>query len=243
MNKIRKTYAILSAPAISGETIIAPIVSGTSISASTIFISEANLNILNIKPQIITSSSNGDIWHNPIQNTLNFKLGETTQSLVSCIFTQTASTTVTNSLTDATLIGTGKGSSTLSAGFLTSGKEVKIAIKGYHTKGTGNIIFKFKIGSTTIISTGSINSGSATLNVGFQAEADIVCRTIGTNGTVIAHGWWQNLGTGALFPMITTATTTINTTIPQDINATVTYVTSNAKNSMTSTNVSIQLLN
>ena len=68
-------------------------------------------------------------------------------------------------------------------------------------------------------------------------------RSLGITGSVIGHGYWQELGAGPNnFQMINTAAVTIDTTNDQTIDVTVQWGTASASNTITSTNVVVELL-
>jgi hypothetical protein len=74
------------------------------------------------------------------------------------VFSGTADKTVANTTTETSLIPTGVGSVTLPANAFSAGKILKIYLCGrYSTKGTpaGNITVILKLGSTTIVTTGT----------------------------------------------------------------------------------------
>lgn len=140
-------------------------------------------------------------------------------------FVQTSdSTTTANSLT--TLLGTGQGTLTLPANFLTVGRTITLRVFGYTSTQDGAGYTKTltaTLGGTTI-ATGTTGAAfQAATNTGWQAELIITCRTTGASGSVHAQGCiWQQIVSAAqnVTRAVATATTTINTTNSQVINLT-----------------------
>ena len=158
------------------------------------------------------------------------------------IFTQTANKNISSSTTETTLFGTGVGTLTLPADFFTAGKDIRIIIRGFLSRLSGNITVRFKLGTTTIISTATVSSGIASSD-GFEIIVDCTCRTTGVTGTVIAQGKFNNLSSGTILEMVSIATTTIDTTVSQAIDTTLQFSINNAGNTITSTNTTIEVLN
>ena len=166
------------------------------------------------------------------------------EAISGTIFTQTASTTVVNTVTETSLIGTGVGTLTLPANFLVLGKTIRITSKGFHSStGSTPIRIRVKLGSTTVLDTGSHSSHNDT-NALYEIEAIITCRTTGASGTVFSQGVYEEVGsTLDRVPMSNTTTTTINTTTSQVITITVEWGTADSGNTITSTNTIVEILN
>ena len=134
------------------------------------------------------------------------------------MFTQTAdSTTTANTLT--TLFGTGVGTLTLPANFLTAGRAIRIKMGGYISVVDGSDSTKtltLSLGGTTVATGTSIATLASLLNQDWRAEATITCRTTGAPGTVQASGRWETqVATSNMLggvDAISTAATSITTT-------------------------------
>ena len=166
------------------------------------------------------------------------------------VFTSTASATVANTTTETTLIGSGVGSLTLATNRLAAGKTLRIRARGYwgtDAAVAGTMRWRVKLGSTTVLDTGAITPAIAITNLFWQLDAEIVCRTTGGSGTVFAQGYTdrQEVAEAALLAvtMVNTATTTINTTVTQAIDVTFEWGTADAENTITCSNVTIEILN
>jgi hypothetical protein len=152
------------------------------------------------------------------------------------IFTQTNTVTVANIESETALTGTGQGSLTLPANFLAAGRSIKFDMRGFFsTSGNPTIRIQVKLGSTTVLDTGTVNTSNET-NAGWKLDGLLSCRTVGTSGTVIAQGSWSHYGstTGGQ-NMVNTATTTIDTTVTQAISITVIWGTASSLNTISAT--------
>ncbi len=181
-----------------------------------------------------TTPGDGNIWNDSTRKCLQTFESGIKQSLVGAIFTQTADTTVANTTTETSIIGTGIGTISLPGSFFTAGKTINFHVHGYHSS-TGNptLTVRVKLGSTTVCS-GIVTSGNGSTQ-GFNIDGLITCRTTGTTGTVSAGGEFSELhSSGQTTGLIQTGTTTINTTSSQVLSITVQWGTASAGNTITS---------
>ena len=177
-----------------------------------------------------------------------FDSGGATGIVPLVLFTQTATVTVNTSVTETTLIGAGTGSVTLPANFLVAGKTIRIrawGISGTDASSAGNITLKFKFGSTVIASTGAVAQSTGNTNVRVYAECDIACRTIGASGTVFAQGNARIVAasTGGDKSMTNTGTITVDTMASQAVDFTVEFSVSDAENTISITDLTVEALN
>lgn len=163
------------------------------------------------------------------------------------LFVATASGTVASSTSETTIIGSGVGSLTLPANFLTVGKALRVRVLGVWgtTIIAPTINIKFKLGSTVIVATGAVTAPTSLSNQWFEVIVELTCRTTGASGTVIAQGAFLNAEASATFvafayPMSETSTNTVDTTGTLAVDVTATWGTSNAANTITGTNAVIQ---
>lgn len=166
------------------------------------------------------------------------------------LFTQTADKTVTNTLTETSIVGTGIGNLTLPANYLVIGKTIEIFMSGiYSTVAvTGDTVtVKVKYGSTVLATkatTGLVAGASALY---WWARMLITCRTTGATGTVMASGdvTYQVASAATITNELNNAaaTTTIDTTASSLIDITVTHSAANASNTVTSIVGSFKALN
>lgn len=118
---------------------------------------------------------------------------------------------------------TGIGSKNLPADFFgTQGKALRFRINGYYSTDAvpGNATIAFKLGSTTIATTGSFAMDASITNGAFWMEGILTCRTTGASGTVSMTSAWvhsQNSATNTLHlePLIVTSPVTVDLTASQ----------------------------
>lgn len=161
-------------------------------------------------------------------------------------FSQTASVTVANTVTKTTLVGAGIGSKIIAANTPQIGKTYQVIIMGVHSAtGAPNITIDAALGSTAIGSTGAVATGSST-NAYFEIRLFFTYRTLGASGTLFAQGFYYEVGGGATlnsYPMTNTSTITIDTTVDQALDVSVTWGTASASNTITATNFILRTLN
>lgn len=182
----------------------------------------------------------GVMWNDSTRQALQVFVSGFTQSLNTTMFVQTADKNINTSVVETTLFGTGIGTLTLPADALTISKTLRLTMRGFFSRTSGNITIRFKLGGTTIVATATASSGAGA-NDGFEIVVDLTTRTIGAGGSVIAQGRFTNLNTGGILEMVSVATTAINTTIAQIIDLTLQFSISNAGNTITSTNTTIEV--
>jgi hypothetical protein len=101
-----------------------------------------------------------------------------------------SNTTVANTTIQATLApSSGVGSLTIAANTLSPGKWFRLTAKGVYSTAAspGALTFALKAGVTTI-ATASLTLTGGLSDAAWLAEADIICRTSGASGTVVATG-------------------------------------------------------
>lgn len=194
-----------------------------------------------------TTPNSGDLWHDSTRQCFQVYCGAMTLGLQKVGFAETANANINTSTTETTLIGTGTGTATLAANFLTVAKTIKVRMWGFYgTKASpvGALTIRFKYGSTTLVTLSPTLTVSLT-NQPFNLEFELTCRTTGATGTVFAQGegrFYSAAGTVGNISGVTTATTTIDTTASSKIDITAQWATSNASNTITSTNYSMEVL-
>jgi len=162
------------------------------------------------------------------------------------IFVQTSSVTVTNTTTETTVIGTGIGQTTVASGFIYLATTMRFLVLGHMSTAAavpGTFRVRIKIGSVTIADTGAQTLPANVTNGQLFLVAFCTCRTNGASGTVFSQGRITipaSVLTDANWPMVNTATSTIDTTASQTFDITVEYGTANASNTVTITNLHIR---
>jgi hypothetical protein len=165
------------------------------------------------------------------------------QSTVSSgvLYTATATVNNQNTLTETSLIGSGVGSLTLPANTLQPGKSIRLQLSGViTTAGTPpTSLFKIKLGSTVVCTTGTFTLPATMSNRLFTIQALITCRTSGVTGTVLGEAQLQYStaanGSPTVNEMANTGTITLDTTSALTVDVTHTWG-SGASNSYTISN-------
>lgn len=158
------------------------------------------------------------------------------------IFAQTASAAaVASSTAETTILSTGNGTKTLPANFFRIGRTIRVKVWGViGNTGTPNITIKVKLGSTVILTSGTVASISVAANSGFELTADIICRTVGGSGTVMAQGAFYYGPNRLQLPA--TATVTVDTTASQALDVTAQWGTNDPANTITGHMCSVEIV-
>lgn len=159
-------------------------------------------------------------------------------------FIATASATVANTGSETSIIGTGSGSLTLAAAYLTAGKTIRVTAFGFISNtGTPTLNIKFKLGSTIICATGAVTTTSGLTTALLSVDLLLTCRTTGATGTVIASGV---MGIGAvnagLYP-VSGAVVTVDTTGTLAVGLTATWGAADPANTLSVVNVVVEKVN
>lgn len=162
--------------------------------------------------------------------------------IVTNAFTQLSTVTVSNTVSELTLIGSGMGSLTFPANFFTVGKTLRIIGSGFHSSVSNpNITIKVKLNSTTILDTGTTAS-HADVNSEFTITGDICFRTVGQSGTVFSQGIYIEVGPNVQTgDMVNLTPISIDTTVAQTLNITAQWGTAALNNSINLTNLIVDV--
>ena len=185
------------------------------------------------------SSINAGVTISTNNKTTNFQQA-VDNYIVGSVFVQTASATVANTVTETSSIGTGTGSVILPANFFTIGKTITFQMYGtIATILTPTLRIKAKLGTVVVIDTTAATLSTITGTNSYSTEGMITCRTIGATGTVFGQGlalYYTGITGLAGFSSPNTVTSTIDTTVAQTLDVTITWGTASASNTITSTN-------
>lgn len=141
------------------------------------------------------------------------------------LYAQTVnSADVTNTTTETSIVGMGAGSLTIPANGFVGGDSFHAKIGGEISAQNGDTItINVNSGATTLATTGSI-SLSATTTLGWELELDFIIKSIGVTGSVGTNGnFAYNRNTGGLEGYIFNNTTTLDTTVSNTLDITVTW--------------------
>ena len=192
-------------------------------------------------------TSNGDVWYDSTQEALQAFVNGVEQTVSTALFTATASATVANTVTETSILGTGVGTKTLPTNFWIAGKTIRVVVKGHiASTGTPTLRIQCKLDAVSIVDTGAQTLVAITGTRGFEFECLITCRTTGAGGTVFGQGDFQYnsaVTTGNIIDAPDTATVAVDTTGSDTLDVTATWGTASASNTITGTNVTIEVLN
>lgn len=178
-------------------------------------------------------------------------VGGTPSTLQRSLFTGTADATSTNTTSDASVIPTGVGTTTIKSGDLIVGRVIKIYVGGVYstpaiTGGTATV--KVKIGSTTVASVATTALLTNASGLRFEGYTYLTVRSIGASGSVVASGnisyavgvagqvAADSLDNGG-------AATTVDTTADRLLDVTVAWDTASASKIVKVTTATFEILN
>lgn len=184
----------------------------------------------------------------PLIESLLARAGGPQIKTVGVIYRAIADKTVTNTVAETSIIGSGlPGQSlTLPANFFNLGTSLRWRLMGYIADtGTPTIQIKVKLGSTIIYDTTAQTLPSLGANQLFFMEGRATCRSIGASGTIFTTSEvYCNTGAsslGNLDTVVPTAAVTVDTTTSKLFDITATWGTASASNTLTINNFSLDL--
>jgi hypothetical protein len=164
------------------------------------------------------------------------------------IFSQTSTTTVGNTTTETSILGTGAGNKTLPASFWEVGKSIKINMQGVYGSQAvpGTLTFRVKLGAVTLapVATATITPPVSQTNSHWNFDDVLLtCRAIGASGSITMGGAvkFVDRATGAVkyVDLQQSGSTTIDTTASNLIDVTVQWSAANVADTITSRNAII----
>lgn len=223
---------------------------GASTSRANIWLSKQTFSGVN-NSSISSSLVEGDLWNDSVQKSLVEFLNGMQQSISTCIFTQTADKTVSNSVAETSIIGSGVGNLTLPSNFFVQGKSIRVRIGGTYSTAiatTPSVLVKVKLGSTVLSSVTTTGLLAGASNLEFDGEALITCRTTGVSGTYVIHGDIEYAtglaGTISVDPLNNAGSTgNIDTTISNLLDVTITWDSATPTRSVKSTITTVEIIN
>ncbi len=158
------------------------------------------------------------------------------------VFSQVVDVTVADTTDETSILGAGRGSKTLDAEVLDVGSVIVIVLQGHVSDtGTPTLDLKVALGGTEVCSTGAVTLAPTITEEGFTLRAEIVCRTTGAGGTVVAGGTFE-YGAGNQHKLIKTAVTAVATDGALAVDVTADWGTDDASNTITSQIATISLI-
>jgi hypothetical protein len=110
-------------------------------------------------------------------------------------FIQTANGNVSGTTNEVTLLSAGTGSLVIPAAKFTVGKAFRVSAYGVLSTDTSNpttTTYRLKFGNTTIAATAGIFQGATITNRVWEISSIITIRSIGTGGTIMTTGMYQD---------------------------------------------------
>lgn len=201
--------------------------------------------------QVAVANETSVFWCDSSQVAFAENIGGLNKMLVGCVFTQTADKTVTNTVTETSIIGSGVGTMTIPANYFQIGKTLRLRVGGIYSTpiaSTPSVLIKVKLSATTIATVTTTGLLSGASNLEFDGEVAITCRSTGASGTVMVHGDIEYAtgvgGTISVDPLNNVgATTVIDTTASKLLDVTVTWDTNTTTRIIKSTIALLESLN
>lgn len=139
------------------------------------------------------------------------------------LFAQTSdSSTITNTTTETSIVGSGQGSLSVPANAFKVGDSYHAKIGGDISAQNGDeLTIRIKSGSTVLATTGLITLSPTTAH-GWECELDFVVTAIGVSGNIKTNGNFEyNRDTGTLEGFVFNDTETLDTTAANALDITV----------------------
>jgi hypothetical protein len=154
-------------------------------------------------------------------------------------YVATANKAVANTGAETSIIGTGSGSLTLAANYLSAGRTLRVKAAGFISEtGTPTLNIKFKLGATVICETGAVTLPASLSNSMLSVDVLLTSRTPGASGAVIAQGYV--FAGSTIIGMVATATSTVDTTGTLALDVTATWGVADPANTLTCTNFCVR---
>lgn len=148
------------------------------------------------------------------------------------LFAATADKTIGNSVAETSAFGTGTGSLTLAANLLAAGGSIRGSIRGKISEtGTPTLQLKVKLGAVVLIDSTALTLPASLSTSYFEIDFVITCRTAGATGTVYCQA--RMIAGGTVLAVPATATATVDTTGTLALDASLTWGTADAANTLT----------
>ena len=163
------------------------------------------------------------------------------------LFCATDSLPVANTTTATSLFSAGYGTNVLPAGSLFAGRTLRLVVYGYFSTAAllPTLTAIVKLGGVTLISAALSSIVGSLTNKAFTGVFTFTCRTTGSTGTVFGQGYltYSLSGTAKRDDLIMTAPAVVDTTVDNFFDIMAQWSTASASNSLTRTNMIVELLN
>jgi len=200
-----------------------------------------------------STGSGNEVWDNDLvseSSTQGVNITGTTNTSFSNInaarplWTQVSSVTVSNTTTETSLLGSGRGKTTLPAQYLRVARRLRLQAWGTLSTAAspGTLTIRFKFGTVVVAATSAFTPTAGLANAGWSLNVDVICRSNGSTGTVMAQGrfdWEGTLNQLNVASMVNTTTATINSSTSYALDVTAQWGTASVSNNLTVTNLCI----
>jgi hypothetical protein len=154
------------------------------------------------------------------------------------LFVKTSDTTVANTVTETSIVGTGAGATTLT---FVAGRAVRLTAYGYLSDtGTPTLTIRVKYGGTLLVSCAPVLA-TGLANAGWQLLVTLTCRTDGSSGTLIAEG--TLIVGGTVTHLVAVATVTKDVTVANGVGLTAQWGAASASNTLTCAALLLEQIN
>lgn len=192
----------------------------------------------------------GDIYYDSTQKSLVVVEAGLKHDMVGIVYSKTDDTTVTASVTnnEVNLLGTGIGTGTIPANFLTVGRTLRYRASGTFipTNNSATFIFRIKLGTSILATTATIDPTNFASALGWFVEGDFVVRTTGQTGTCRGNATLKYGTSATAFveaPMVNTTTVVVDTTISNVATPSMQYSQTTVNNSLTCSTFTLEVMN
>ncbi len=198
-----------------------------------------------------TSPVNGDVFVDPDKKLIAVRQSGVTFRNTVNMFCNLNNVSVVNTTTETDIIPTSSasGTRTIPANYLNVAKMVKIELGGVYstTSGSNTLRLRFKLGSTTVVDTGAITMPASQTNKYWAVTLFVLTRSSpGVSASVSANGKFEFIDSSnklEIGELNGTGSTSINTTVAQDIVVTSQWGTADTNNSIQCRNALITIQN
>lgn len=161
-------------------------------------------------------------------------------------FIQTATTVISGTNVETTVIGAGSGSLVIPASAWVTGKSFRIVVRGMYSTSASNFaqfLFKIKLGTTVIAQSSYLFTGASKVDAPFEIRADFTCRSTGASGSLFTMGFVRSDGEYIHSIDNGTSATTVDLSVNQTLNITTQLSNTTAGNSISTYVVNIESIN
>lgn len=158
-------------------------------------------------------------------------------------YSATSAVTVANTVTETSLLGSGYGSRTIAANYLTVGDVIKIYLTGSISTDVvvPSITIKVYYGAT-VLSTATVTPAAQMTGIYFEYTSTVSVTTAGVGAQIVTGQvmWVNSLTSNG--PVAVPSVQTCNTTLAGDIDVKITWGTASANNAITASTAYFEVI-